>query len=100
MTAHELTSLNLKEHIMNIVQGRHIKQQLQEKFDNYYQQVQQQQTDPVSLYLDGLAPSGRRSVKSLLHSSAAILGFDEPLEAIPWNLIEYQHISLIKNTLK
>ena len=85
---------------MNAVQGRHFKQQLQEKFDNYYQQVQQQQTDPVSLYLDGLAPSGRRSVKSLLHSSAAILGFDEPLEAIPWNLIEYQHISLIKNTLK
>ena len=84
---------------MNAVPGKHIKQQLQEKFDHYYQQVQQQQTDPVSLYLDSLAPSGRRSVKSLLHSSAAILGFDEPLEAIPWNLIEYQHLALIRTNL-
>ena len=84
---------------MNAVLGKHIKQQLQEKFDNYYQQVQQQQTDPVSLYLNSLAPSGRRSIKSLLHSSAVILGFDEPLEAIPWNLIEYQHLALIRTHL-
>src|SRR5450631_1799344 len=85
---------------MNAVQTRHIKQQLQEKFDTYYQQIHQQQTNPVSLYLDSLAPSGRRSVKSLLHSSATILGFDGLLEEIPWNLIEYQHLALVRNTLK
>ena len=84
---------------MNAVSTRHIKQQLQKKFDHYYQQVQQQQTDPVSVYLDSLAPSGRRSVKSLLHSSAAIIGFEGRLEEMPWNLIEYQHLALIRNTL-
>ncbi len=84
---------------MNALPAKHIKQQLQEKFDHYYQQVQQQQTDPVSLYLDSLAPSGRRSVKSLLHSSAAIIGFDGLLEEMPWNLIEYQHLALIRNNL-
>ena len=84
---------------MNAVSNRQIKQQLQIKFDNYYQQVQQQQTDPVSVYLDSLAPSGRRSVRSLLHSSATILGFEGPLEAIPWNLVEYQHLALIRNNL-
>ena len=84
---------------MNAVSGRKIKQQLQEKFHNYYQQVQQQQTDPVSVYLDSLAPSGRRSVKSLLHSSATIIGFDGLLEEMPWNLIEYQHLALIRTNL-
>src|SRR5450631_1393903 len=84
---------------MNAVPGRHIKQQLQEKFDNYYQQIHQQQTDPVSLYLDSLAPTGRRSVKSLLHSSAAIIGFEGRLEAMPWTLIEYQHLALIRTSL-
>jgi integrase/recombinase XerD len=84
---------------MNAVQSRHIKQQLQNKFDTYYQQVQQHQTDPVSLYLDSLAPTGRRSVKSLLRSSAAIIGFEGLLEEMPWNLIEYQHLALIRTNL-
>jgi integrase/recombinase XerD len=85
---------------MTAVHGRHAKQQLQEKFDNYYQQINQQQTDPVSLYLDSLAPTGRRSAKSLLRSATAIVGFEGLLEQMPWNLIEYQHLALIKNTLK
>ena len=84
---------------MNAVQDRRIKEQLQEKFDTYYQLTHQHKTDPVSLYLGSLATSGRRSVKSLLHSSAIILGFDGPLEAIPWNLVEYQHLALIRNNL-
>ena len=84
---------------MNAVPGKHIKQQLQEKFDTYYQQIHQHQTDPVSLYLDSLAPSGRRSVKSLLHSSAAIIGFAGQLEEMPWTLIEYQHLALIRTHL-
>ena len=78
--------------------SRH-KQQLQAKFDNYYQMTRQQKTDPVSLYLDSLAPSGRRSVKSSLISSTAVLGFDGPLEAMPWNLVEYQHLAKIKTYL-
>lgn len=85
---------------MKAVQGRHAKQQLQQKFETYYQQIQQTQTDPVSLYLESLAPSGRRSVKSLLHSATTIVGFEGLLEEMPWNLIEYQHLALIRNTLK
>jgi hypothetical protein len=64
------------------------KQQLQERFDNYYLLTKQHKTNPVSLYLDSLAPSGRRSVKSALTSSSAILGFEGPLEAMPWSLVE------------
>jgi len=85
---------------MNAIHSRHIKQQLQQKFDTYYQQIHQQQTDPVSLYLESLAPSGRRSVKSLLHSATNIVSFEGQLEEMPWNLIEYQHLALIRNTLK
>ena len=84
---------------MSTAKGRRIKQQLQEKFDTYYQLTHQHQTDPVTLYLDGLAATGRRSVRSLLHSSAVVLGFEGPLEAIPWNLVEYQHLALIRNNL-
>ena len=83
---------------MIAVSGRH-KQQLQAKFDTYYLLTKQNKTNPVSLYLDGLAPSGRRSVKSLLISSTALLGFEGPLEAMPWNLVEYQHLAQIRNQL-
>jgi integrase/recombinase XerD len=75
------------------------KHQLQEKFDNYYLLTKQHKTDPASLYLNSLAPTGRRSIKSLLLSSTAVLGFDGPLEAMPWNLVEYQHLVQIRTTL-
>lgn len=74
--------------------------QLQQKLTHYYQLTETQNTDPVTVYLNSLASSGRRSVKSLLHSSAAILGFEGELEVMPWNLIEYQHLALVRNTLK
>ena len=84
---------------MNAGHGRRIKQQLQQKFDTYYLLTKQNKTKPVSLYLEGLAPSGRRLVESLLHQSAAILGFAGPLEDIPWNLIKYQHLAQIRANL-
>jgi hypothetical protein len=80
----------LKEHIMTASKTTKQKQQLQERFDNYYLLTKQHKTNPVSLYLDSLAPSGRRSVKSALTSSSAVLGFEGPLEAMPWSLVEYQ----------
>ena len=76
------------------------KQSLRDRFDSYYQHVQLQKTDPVTLYLQGLAPSGRRAVKSLLTSAVLILGFTETLETIPWNVVEYQQVALVRNTLK
>ncbi len=75
------------------------RQKLQIKFNTYYLLTKQNKTNPVSLYLDSLAPSGRRSVKSLLISSTAVLGFVGTLEAMPWNLVEYQHLAQIRNKL-
>jgi site-specific recombinase XerD len=83
---------------MIAVSGRH-KQQLQAKFDSYYLLTKQNKANPVSLYLNSLAPSGRRSIKSLLISSMAVLGFDGPLEAMPWNLVGYQQLAQIRNQL-
>jgi site-specific recombinase XerD len=76
------------------------KQSLRARFDSYYQHVQLQKTDPVTLYLQGLAPSGRRAVKSLLTSAVPILGFTGTLETIPWSVVEYQQVALVRNTLK
>lgn len=73
--------------------------QLQQKLKHYYHTLSTQQTDPVTLYLQGLVSTGRRSVKSLLKTAAAILNFEGELEEMPWNIIEYQHLSTIRNTL-
>jgi len=75
------------------------KLQLKERFENYYLLTQQHKTNPVSLYLDSLAPSGRRSVKSSLISSSTVLGFEGPLESMPWSLVEYQHVAQIRTCL-
>jgi len=75
-------------------------QELQQKLQRYYQIIKNQQTDPVTLYLQGLAPSGRRAVKSQLKTASAILGFEGELEEMPWNIIEYHHLAKIKNTLQ
>jgi site-specific recombinase XerD len=75
-------------------------QHLQQKLKLYYDIINTQQTDPVTLYLQGLVPTGRRSVKSLLKTATAIINFEGKLEEMPWNMIEYQHLSTIRNTLQ
>jgi len=75
-------------------------QQLQNKLQRYYQIIKNQQTDPITLYLQGLVVSGRRAVKSQLKTAAAILGFEGELEEMPWNIIEYHHLAKIRNTLQ
>ena len=75
-------------------------QQLQQKLQRYYQIIKNQQTDPVTLYLQGLAPTGRKSITSQLKTAAAILDFEGELEEMPWNIIEYHHLAKIRNTLQ
>jgi len=75
-------------------------EQLQQKLQQYYRIIKTQQTDPVTLYLQGLVPSGRNSIRSQLKIAAAILKFEGELEQMPWNIIEYQHLSTIRNTLQ
>jgi len=75
-------------------------EQLQLKLQQYYHIIKTQQTDPVTLYLQGLVPTGRSSIRSQLKIAAAILNFEGELEQMPWNIIEYQHLATIRNTLQ
>ncbi len=65
----------------------------------YYYQLINGNTDPVTLYLDSLAPTGRHSIRSLLNTAAGILGFEDELEHIPWQMLEYQHLATIRSEL-
>ncbi len=56
--------------------------------------------DPATLYLNGLAKSGRRAMRSLLETSASLIGLDGEFETLPWQLIEYQHLAFIRNELQ
>ncbi|MGY6275739.1 tyrosine-type recombinase/integrase [Methylomonas sp. MgM2] len=75
-------------------------EQFEQKLKNYYQLIKTQQTDPVTLYLQSLAPTGRRSARSLLRTAATILQFEDELEQMPWNILEYQHLAKVRNTLQ
>ncbi len=57
-------------------------------------------SDPVTVYLEGLAPSGRRSMRSLLGQVAAILGFEGPLEQMPWADLRYAHVAKVRAELR
>lgn len=62
--------------------------------------TQTEPISPVTLYLDNLAPSGRRSMRSALQSAVEILGFHKNLETLPWPQLEYQHMAQVRNQLK
>ena len=56
--------------------------------------------NPVNLYLDNLAPTGRRSMRSALQTAVKLLGHQNTLENLPWQQLDYQHLALIRTTLK
>jgi len=74
--------------------------QLAENIDKYFKFLKTDKTDPVTLYLEGLAPSGRRSMRSLLQISAEIFKFEGELERMPWPLLQYHHIAQVRSTLQ
>src|SRR5215210_1023392 len=49
---------------------------------------------PEAVYLAGLEPSGRRSMRSRLAGVAALLGADD-LAAIPWERLRYPHYAAL-----
>lgn len=59
-----------------------------------------QSISPVNLYLDNLAPTGRRSMRSALQAAVKLLGFKGKLENLPWPEIGYQHLAQVRNILK
>ncbi len=76
------------------------KTQCQQKWTRYYRQLNAQKTDPVTLYLNSLAATGRRSVRCLLHAAANMLHFEGELESMPWGLLDFQQVTLIRNQLQ
>ena len=53
---------------------------------------------PEAVYLAGLEPSGRRSMRSRLAGVAALLGLDG-LAAVPWERLRYPHYAALRGTL-
>ena len=65
--------------------------ELAQNIDKYFSFLKTNQTDPVTLYLEGLAPTGRRSMRSLLQTAANVFEFEGKLERMPWPLLQYHH---------
>lgn len=54
----------------------------------------------LTLYLDNLAPTGRRSMRSLLQNVATLQGWSGALEQLPWLSLHYEHVAGIRATLR
>lgn len=54
----------------------------------------------LTLYLDNLAPSGRRSMRSLLQQVAVLQGWSGTLETMPWLTLRYQNVVSIRTELR
>ena len=54
--------------------------------------------NPAVVYLAGLAPGSRRTMRQGLGVMAGLLGFDDPF-ACPWPLIRYEHAAAIRSFL-
>jgi integrase/recombinase XerD len=50
-----------------------------------------------SIYLDSLALTGRKAIKTLLQQSSLILGSREPAESFDWSKLTFEKIHLIRN---
>lgn len=53
----------------------------------------------LTLYLDNLAPSGRRSARSRLRVAADILGHAGALEVVPWTRFGYAELCVVRGRL-
>lgn len=49
-----------------------------------------------AIYLDSLALSGRKSMRTLLHQSATILGGEMPIESFDWSQLTFEKVHLIR----
>ncbi|KLE43359.1 integrase [Klebsiella aerogenes] len=55
--------------------------------------------NPASVWLDGLAPTGRRSMRSLLNLSATLLRDSATAVSDDWSALRYVHVSTLRATL-
>lgn len=64
------------------------------------QRQRSQSCNALTLYLDNLAPCGRRSMRSLLHQAALLNKWTGPLEQMPWLTLRYAHVANIRAALR
>lgn len=55
--------------------------------------------NPASVWLDGLAPTGRRSMRSLLNLSATLLRDSATAVNDDWSVLRYVHVATLRATL-
>ncbi|MGN9650731.1 tyrosine-type recombinase/integrase [Klebsiella michiganensis] len=55
--------------------------------------------NPASVWLDGLAPTGRRSMRSLLNLSATLLRDSATAVSDDWSALRYVHVATLRATL-
>ena len=55
--------------------------------------------NPASVWLDGLAPTGRRSMRSLLNLCAATLGHNATTDSHDWSALRHVHVATLRATL-
>ncbi|WP_394541690.1 tyrosine-type recombinase/integrase [Pantoea sp. SGAir0418] len=55
--------------------------------------------NPASVWLDGLAPTGRRSMRSLLNLCAATLRHNATTDSHDWSALRYVHVATLRATL-
>lgn len=51
-----------------------------------------------AIYLDSLAPSGRKSMRTLLQQCASILGHNKPIERFDWSQLTFEKAHLIRSS--
>lgn len=50
-----------------------------------------------AIYLDSLAPTGRKSMKTLLHQCTSILSHQDPIESFDWSTLTFEEVHLIRS---
>jgi integrase len=50
-----------------------------------------------AIYLDSLAPTGRKSMKTLLQQCASILGHENPIDTFDWSSLTFEKVHLIRS---
>jgi|GEM_PF-1239694 len=50
-----------------------------------------------AIYLDSLAPTGRKSMRTLLQQCASILGHEKPIERFDWSTLTFEKVHLIRS---
>ena len=62
-------------------------------------QLNTSKDDPFTLYLAGLAPSGRRSMKSQLIGVLKLMSYKDDPAQVPWRNLKYGHVVKLRHIL-